>query len=362
MAAFFKCATSAVMSSKAGARNLVSSAAFVSPAAVAMAEDIDDITSTTTNRSPGSPLSCSAFRFSSSLATEVIDARNQCLHHHQKLQTISVILCASKRSQVTTHEGGGSSHSPLSRTEIRRMRVAELRDELCSRGLSSSGLRGDLAARLLDAASPSSANSSILDEISPGRSRGRATSNIANIGNRRMSAALLTDGDENEGEKKQRSSAVSCRLSPEKTYVLRFDGGSRGNPGIAGSGMVLYDADEGTEVWAGFYFMGENYTNNEAEYTGILEGLRCAHAMGARSIVVQGDSQLIIRQLEGRYRVKSEKLRPYYQQVVKLLRQFDSLCVCHIERAENARADELANQAMNMRQSSLDVKAISSKR
>lgn len=173
----------------------------------------------------------------------------------------------------------------------------------------------------------------------------------------------IPDATENQNDidrplyvsEKSQTTATTTQLSPEKTYVLRFDGGSRGNPGVAGSGMVLYDADEGTEVWSGYHFMGDRYTNNEAEYQGILEGLRCAYAMGARSVVVQGDSMLVIKQLEGKWRVKAENLRPYYQKAMKLLQQFDSFHVNHIERAENSRADELANEAMDSRDSRLDL-------
>jgi ribonuclease HI len=151
------------------------------------------------------------------------------------------------------------------------------------------------------------------------------------------------------------ASTTTTELSPDKTYVLRFDGGSRGNPGVAGAGMVLYDADEGQEVWSGYSYMGDKYTNNEAEYTGILEGLRCAYAMGARSVVIQGDSLLVIKQLEGAWRVKADNLRPYHQKALNLLKQFDSFHVCHIERAQNSRADELANEAMDSRTSRLDL-------
>jgi ribonuclease HI len=286
------------------------------------------------------------------LATAAIaDANNQ-FSPHQQQQAASVILYAAKRNQVTNHEGGSS----LSRTDIRRMRVADLRDELGRRGLSSSGLREALVARLLDASSPSTRENSILDGITSIRPTRRPSSNTSNR-SKMSAAAVANNKGETEAKKESKSSTgtVTSQLSPEKTYVLRFDGGSRGNPGISGSGMVLYDADEGTEVWSGFHYLGDSHTNNEAEYTGVVEGLRCAHAMGARAIVIQGDSQLIIRQLEGKYGVKSEKLRPYYQQVQKLLRQFDSFHLCHIEREENARADELANKAMNTRRSSLDM-------
>lgn len=140
-------------------------------------------------------------------------------------------------------------------------------------------------------------------------------------------------------------------LSPDKTYVLRFDGGSRGNPGIAGAGMVLYNGENGTEVWSGFHYLGDKYTNNEAEYRGLITGLQCARKLGVQNIVVQGDSQLILRQIVGEYKVKSVTLKAYYDEAVSLIPEFKSFQTSHIERARNARADELANLAMALKSS-----------
>ena len=239
------------------------------------------------------------------------------------------------------------------------MRVADLREELGRRGLSSTGLREALVSRLLDASSSPTRDVVMKDmphQYSASSPRQRK---------RNMSAATGTFDHETRRTADDQASDISSttamesttttQLSPDKTYVLRFDGGSRGNPGVAGAGMVLYDADEGQEVWSGYSYMGDKYTNNEAEYTGILEGLRCAYAMGARSVVIQGDSLLVIKQLEGAWRVKADNLRPYHQKALNLLKQFDSFHVCHIERAQNSRADELANEAMDSRTSRLDL-------
>jgi len=141
-------------------------------------------------------------------------------------------------------------------------------------------------------------------------------------------------------------------ISPDKTYVLRFDGGSRGNPGTAGCGMVLYDTLDGAEIWSGYQYLGESNTNNEAEYMGLITGLQCAKSLGIQNIVVQGDSQLILRQLEGRYKVKSPNLKVYYEEALSVSREFTSFETSHIERARNARADELANLAMDSRSTS----------
>jgi len=147
------------------------------------------------------------------------------------------------------------------------------------------------------------------------------------------------------------ASPDAASLSPEKTYVLRFDGGSRGNPGTAGAGMVLYDSEDGSELWSACQYLGDKNTNNEAEYMGLITGLECARSLGVENIVVQGDSQLILRQIEGRYQVKSPSLKPFYKKAMTLSREFASFQTSHIERARNARADELANEAMDTKSS-----------
>eukprot|EP00978_Attheya_sp_CCMP212_P015400 scaffold39755_cov52-Attheya_sp.AAC.11 len=139
---------------------------------------------------------------------------------------------------------------------------------------------------------------------------------------------------------------AAALIDPSRTYVMRFDGGSRGNPGIAGCGMVLYDADTGMEVWAGRQYL-ETATNNEAEYKGLLLGLQCVRSMGVENIVVQGDSQLIVYQIEGKYKVKSKNLIPLFRAVRDLQKQFSFFEIGHIYRDKNGRADELANEAMD---------------
>jgi len=135
-------------------------------------------------------------------------------------------------------------------------------------------------------------------------------------------------------------------IDPTKTYKLMFDGGSRGNPGIAGAGMVLYDSDTDQEVWHGWKYI-EKATNNQAEYTGILMGLQHARDIGVRRIQCLGDSELIVKQLTGVYKVKSEMLQDLYQETKALLNDFEKVELKHIYRDENKRADELANEAMD---------------
>ncbi len=131
------------------------------------------------------------------------------------------------------------------------------------------------------------------------------------------------------------------------SLTLQADGGARGNPGPAGAGAVLYDA-EGREVAALSRFLGRA-TNNEAEYQALLMGLAEAQRLGAGELTVKLDSELIVRQLQGRYKVKAPGLKPLFAEAQRLLQPFAKVTIMHVPRAQNARADELANQAMDRR-------------
>ena len=135
-------------------------------------------------------------------------------------------------------------------------------------------------------------------------------------------------------------------MSPQGlSLTLHSDGGSRGNPGPAGAGAVLYD-EQGQEVAALSRYLGRT-TNNEAEYQALLMGLKRAQELGAQRLTVKMDSELIVRQLEGKYRVKAPGLKPMYDQAKRLLQGFASVTILHVRREFNKRADELANQAMD---------------
>lgn len=135
-------------------------------------------------------------------------------------------------------------------------------------------------------------------------------------------------------------------MSPQGlSLTLHSDGGSRGNPGPAGAGAVLYD-EQGQEVAALSRYLGRT-TNNEAEYQALLMGLKRAQELGAQRLTVKMDSELIVRQLEGRYQVKAPGLKPMYAEAKRLLQGFASVTILHVRREFNKRADELANQAMD---------------
>ena len=123
------------------------------------------------------------------------------------------------------------------------------------------------------------------------------------------------------------------------------DGAARGNPGDAGCGAAICD-ESGALVKDLSRYLGRT-TNNVAEYEGLLMGLDALIQLGRKKIRVQSDSQLLVRQLNGEYRVKDEKLKVLYQRAVTLLRQFDSYRILHVYREMNKVADRLANRGID---------------
>lgn len=129
------------------------------------------------------------------------------------------------------------------------------------------------------------------------------------------------------------------------TWRIHFDGGSRGNPGAAAYGWALYDPD-GLEHEVDAVSIG-TATNNVAEWTGLLSALQHARMRGIRSLQVRGDSELVVKQMTGVYKVKNTALKPLAEQVSKLAREFDNIDVQHVYRTDNARADALVNEALD---------------
>ncbi len=129
----------------------------------------------------------------------------------------------------------------------------------------------------------------------------------------------------------------------QRPAVLYTDGAARGNPGPAGAGFVLCDPQGGALTQRGIP-LGEA-TNNVAEYRALIAGLHEARAIGIKHLLVRTDSELVSRQLNGRYRVKSANLRPLYEWARRLMRQFETIQIQHIPREENLEADRLAGEA-----------------
>src|ERR1700722_3547306 len=131
----------------------------------------------------------------------------------------------------------------------------------------------------------------------------------------------------------------------DDVLTLHFDGGRRGNPGPAGVGVVVA-ASDGTPLVTLGRFIG-SATNNVAEYTGVITAMEEALKLGATRIIIRGDSELIIKQLRGEYRVKNPGLRPLYERAKVLLARFKQFKLEHNLRESNEMADKLANLAMN---------------
>jgi ribonuclease HI len=130
--------------------------------------------------------------------------------------------------------------------------------------------------------------------------------------------------------------------------IINIDGGSRGNPGLAGAGVVIKSADDGTVLHQAGIYLGEA-TNNVAEYQGLIEGLRRAKKLEATSVEVFSDSELLVRQMTGQYRVKNEGLKPLFEKANRLVNNFEKFCISHVRREQNTQADEMANKAMNLK-------------
>jgi ribonuclease HI len=127
--------------------------------------------------------------------------------------------------------------------------------------------------------------------------------------------------------------------------VAYIDGGARGNPGPAGYGVRI--EDERGELVKEFHgFLGSS-TNNVAEYNGLLAALRYAQQHGHRSVRIKSDSELLVKQMKGEYRVKHPGLQPLYQQAQRLAATLDRVAFEHVRREQNKDADRLANLAMD---------------
>lgn len=137
------------------------------------------------------------------------------------------------------------------------------------------------------------------------------------------------------------------KMIDAKTNIVELfvDGGSRGNPGPAGGGFVLYPA--GGDSVQGSEFYG-NKTNNQSEYLALRSALREAYLLYPEAnIHCFMDSQLVVEQMNGNYKVKSANVKPIFEEVRHIADQFKSFKITHIERAKNKLADKLANEAMD---------------
>ncbi|MHC4124570.1 MAG: ribonuclease HI family protein, partial [Planctomycetota bacterium] len=140
--------------------------------------------------------------------------------------------------------------------------------------------------------------------------------------------------------------------------VICTDGGSRGNPGPSAAGFVLTDV-AGNQLSARGIYLGEG-TNNTAEYTGVLKALEAAKELGTKAVEIFSDSELVVRQINGEYKVKSDNIRPLFKQVIDVLEEFKSWKITYIPRENNDKADKLVNQALDL-QKNVQAKPIKNK-
>lgn len=133
-------------------------------------------------------------------------------------------------------------------------------------------------------------------------------------------------------------------MSADK-FIIHADGAARGNPGPAAIGATLKD-ETGNTLASISQRLGHT-TNNQAEYRAVIAGLEKAVALGAKEVIIKSDSELIVKQINGRYKVKNAALRPLYQEVVKLAGKLDGFSISYIPRERNREADALANQALD---------------
>jgi len=132
-------------------------------------------------------------------------------------------------------------------------------------------------------------------------------------------------------------------MHTEKVIIFT-DGASRGNPGPAAIAAIIQD-EAGKPIASLSRRIGTT-TNNEAEYRAIIAALQKAVSLGAREVELKSDSELVVRQINGSYRVKAPALKPLYQQVKKLQGFVERLTITHISRRQNTKADRLANKAL----------------
>jgi ribonuclease HI len=126
--------------------------------------------------------------------------------------------------------------------------------------------------------------------------------------------------------------------------TIHFDGAARGNPGPAAFAYVI--TGEGMAPVEAKRFLG-TATNNQAEYQGLVHSLAKAGELGGKRLTVYSDSELVVKQMNGQYKVKNEDLRRLYDQAKGQSKQFDLVVIRHVRREENRRADELCNQALD---------------
>lgn len=143
----------------------------------------------------------------------------------------------------------------------------------------------------------------------------------------------------------QRLFDESHMSEPANYLVARIDGGARGNPGPAGYGVVIHD-ETGRQVAELSEYLGKQ-TNNYAEYSGLLAALTYALKHGRKALKVKSDSELMVKQITGQYKVNHPALKELHGKAKRMIAELDSFAISHVLREKNRDADRLANEAMD---------------
>jgi ribonuclease HI len=224
------------------------------------------------------------------------------------------------------------------------------------------GYNRDILGKLIDAAADriEQAEEAAAAAAAAAGSKGIKVRKVSEVERAARESAEDLDASMNESKvdrdrkKKERVVAAAAEREADRIAEARpvrtrlfTDGAARGNPGPAGAGAVII-SPEGHVVAKMGKYLGET-TNNVAEYTGLILGLKRAKAMGLRELDVLADSELLVKQLSGEYQVKADHLRPLYDEARALLKGFDQIDLRHIPREENEAADEMSNRAIDLR-------------
>jgi ribonuclease HI len=140
---------------------------------------------------------------------------------------------------------------------------------------------------------------------------------------------------------------MTAKIQPEimDTYILQFDGASRGNPGKCSCGYIIYKND--VSIKENGSFLHNSNTNNFAEYMGFIYGITEALQLNITTLHIQGDSILVLKQVQGLWKVKSDNLKEKHELARDLVRKFNLVTFEHIPRKKNTVADALANKALD---------------
>ena len=134
-------------------------------------------------------------------------------------------------------------------------------------------------------------------------------------------------------------------IDEDQFYFLYTDGAARGNPGPSGAGWILENGEQ-QEIHSGYRFLGHR-TNNQAEYEAVIYGLEAIAGQGITKLTIRADSQLMVRQLLGEYRVKNADLKPLHAKTLALLGAYEDVRIEHVRREYNVKADRQANLAID---------------